>query len=127
MRNIVLLLLLFSFLPFSSKGTAQRPDLLIYQGDTLALYANPLEAYYTEQNPRPRNFGINSCWSTACWRGYQALWEIREDHLYLLAIMDCCYRNDYKITATSLDSLEDKLPAELLMKLSSLQGEEIDE
>ena len=47
-------------------GTAQIPDFLIYEGDTLSIYANPLESYF-ENHSRPDSLfseiGYNS---TAC-------------------------------------------------------------
>ena len=39
-------------------GTAQIADILIYNNDTLRLYSNPLESFYNEENPRPKDFGI---------------------------------------------------------------------
>lgn len=33
--------------------TAQTPDVLIYEGDRLSLFSNPLEAYYGDDIPRP--------------------------------------------------------------------------
>ncbi len=56
--------------------TAQFPDLLIYNGETLAIFSNPLESYFSEANPRPSNLFKFSC--TACWRGYVATWEIKD-------------------------------------------------
>ena len=74
--------------------TGQQPDLLTYKGDTLQLLATPLEDYYTS-NTRPRYFGVDTTWmSTACWRGYVAIWHIWEDDLYLSAIRSCGYPQD---------------------------------
>ncbi len=67
-------------------GTAQIPDFLIYKGDTLAIYANPLETYF-DSISRPDNifakYGYNS---TACWRGYIGFWELKNDSLYLVEL-----------------------------------------
>jgi len=66
-----------------SYGTAQIPDFLIYKGDTLSIYANPLESYF-DTHPRPDSlFDYNS---TACWRGYIGYWEIKNDSLFLMEI-----------------------------------------
>jgi len=60
-------------------ATAQAPDILIYEGERFALFSNPLESYYNEDNPRP---SFNSH-STGNWRGYVATWKIDGDTLYL--------------------------------------------
>jgi hypothetical protein len=71
-KKLTYILILFSLISLNQKvfGTAQIPDFLIYEGDTLSIYANPLESYF-ENHPRPDSLfaevGYNS---TACWRGY---------------------------------------------------------
>ena len=80
-------------------GTAQVADILIFNGDTLSLYSNPLESFYNEENPRPVSFfvygdsALDSTYeehlSSACWRGYIATWEIIDDHLFLIRIEEC--------------------------------------
>ncbi|MDJ1492730.1 hypothetical protein QNI19_07290 [Cytophagaceae bacterium DM2B3-1] len=64
------ILLLFSVGSGKVWATAQAPGILIYKGDTLDIYANPLEDFYTTD--RPDFFGIQGYESTDCWRGYQA-------------------------------------------------------
>ncbi|MFC0878831.1 energy transducer TonB [Saccharicrinis sp. FJH2] len=67
-----------------SYGTAQIPDFLIYKGDTLSIYANPLESYF-DTHPRPDSlFDYNS---TSCWRGYIGYWELKNDSLFLINIL----------------------------------------
>ena len=61
-------------------GTAQIPDYLIYQGDTLAIFSNPLEKYF-EQIGKRELIDFVGCGSTACWRGYKAIWELKDDKL----------------------------------------------
>lgn len=90
MKKLLYILILQLF----SQGlaaTAQAPDILYYNGDTLSLFCNPLESYFDETNPRPKLIvpGVN-CMSTACWRGYIAFWQIENDSLFLLRIEDCC-------------------------------------
>jgi hypothetical protein len=69
-----------------ASGTAQIPDFLIYKGDTLSIYANPLESYF-DSISRPdsvfEKYGYNS---TACWRGYIGYWELRNDSLFLVEL-----------------------------------------
>ncbi|MCB2379476.1 hypothetical protein LGH70_17900 [Hymenobacter sp. BT635] len=80
-------------------ATGQIPDRMIYKGDTLKIFANPLEQLYSNDSLHPAFFGAKeACESTACWRGYQATWEISEDNLYLVGIYSCCY-NDDKVSA----------------------------
>lgn len=114
-------LLLFTISAFFSLGkvlgTAQVPDVLIYQGDTLALYANPLEDFYHEENPRPRSFGLQGGWSTACWRGYRATWLIENDQLYLIEIGPCHVYLEYKLTQIVLDSLSKTIPEEVIARI----------
>ena len=63
------------------RATGQIPDLLIVNGDTLRLFCNPLQSYFDKSHPRPDDmWGIGS---TACWRGYQACFELRSDSLFL--------------------------------------------
>ncbi len=80
---------IFLFLITNSQnifGTAQIPDYLVYKGDTLAIYANPLESYF-ENHIRPESvFEEIGFSSTDCWRGYVAYWELKNDSLYLTRI-----------------------------------------
>jgi hypothetical protein len=78
-----------------SFATAQLPDILIYNADTLSIFSNPLELLYGNDTIRPLFFGLHKgCSSTACWRGYQAKWMISHDTLYLTGIYSCCYYRD---------------------------------
>ncbi|MDD1474991.1 hypothetical protein MEO41_27530 [Dolichospermum sp. ST_sed4] len=62
--------------------TAQRADIIIIEGKEYPLFTNPLEDYWTEENPKPP-IG----WpKTSCWRGYIATWEIIDENLYLTDI-----------------------------------------
>ncbi len=62
--------------------TAQLPDEIVYRGSRYALFANPLEAYFSAANPRPAFLML----STANRRGYIAEWEIADDRLFLVAL-----------------------------------------
>ena len=62
--------------------TAQIPERIVYEGTEGFLFTNPLESYFSKDNPRPEFASPH----TACWRGYVGAWEIREDTLYLTDI-----------------------------------------
>jgi hypothetical protein len=62
--------------------TAQIPEKILYEGKSGSLFTNPLESYFTKDNPRPEFAAPH----TACWRGYIGSWEIRENTLYLVDI-----------------------------------------
>lgn len=117
--------LVIGFLAFTLSlqtfGTAQIPDLIIYKGDTLALYTNPLEDFFSKDNPRPTSFGIAGCWSTACWRGYQATWLLENDVLYLVKIGSCCYGYKYDLNESILNTLEQVIPLEIVNKLREIK------
>jgi hypothetical protein len=125
MRNTftIILGLLISINVF---GTAQIADILIYNNDTIRLYSNPLESFYNNENPRPTDFGISGCWSTACWRGYQATWEVIENKLYLIEIADCCFWEKYVVTDSAIAFLKDKLKQESTKEIALLKGKEFD-
>jgi hypothetical protein len=59
--------------------TAQIPERIVYEGTEGFLFTDPLETYFTNDNPRPEFVAPH----TACWRGYIGEWEIKEDTLYL--------------------------------------------
>lgn len=88
--NILIVLII----PISGFATGQAGDRLIYKGDTLILYSNPLEQYLENKSERTIN-GYDLEWtSTACYRGYQATWEIANDSLFLIKIQKGCYGKD---------------------------------
>lgn len=86
-----MLLLVLLWLPNVGRATAQEPDLLLYQGDTLLLQANPLEQWLELLPKRPAEFRAVS--STACWRSYQATWQLEDKQLYLLRVVPCAAEN----------------------------------
>lgn len=59
--------------------TAQIPERIVFEGTEGFLFTNPLETWFGKDNPRPEFASPH----TACWRGYVASWEIKEDTLYL--------------------------------------------
>ena len=82
-----LLIVLVLLLPHLGWATAQTPDWLIDHGDTLALYSAPLEQWLDKLPLRPAELRGNS--STACGRGYEATWQLADNHLYLLDVQPC--------------------------------------
>lgn len=69
-------------------ATAQAPDYLILENDTLKLHCNPLEAYL-EKNPIPKN--TITTVSSGLWRGYIAYFKIQNNKL----IVENIYKLDY--------------------------------
>ncbi|WP_353718807.1 hypothetical protein [Dyadobacter sp. 676] len=91
----VLFTLLFTLLWAEAMATAQVPDRLVYNGDTLLIFSNPLEQLYAKDTTRPGFFGVKApCITTACWRGYVAEWQIKNEQLYLTGIFSCCFSED---------------------------------
>ena len=69
-------------------ATGQIPDYLIYKGDTVKIFSNPLEQYFNKTEKREL-IDFVGCVSTACWRGYKAIWELKNDSLFLRQITSC--------------------------------------
>ena len=60
--------------------TAQIRDALKYNGETYFLASEPLREYLYQE-------GIEfSGFTTACWRGYVATWEIKADKLFMVSM-----------------------------------------
>jgi hypothetical protein len=94
-KDLIIFIFLLTFPFVKVFSTGQIGDRLIYEGDTLVLFSNPLETHFYKFTSRPKLFGDKEgCITTACWRGYQAEWEIIENQLYLKAIYSCCYSED---------------------------------
>lgn len=84
--------------------TAQAPDLLILEGDTLEIHTNPLEAFFGEDNPRPTAFFPGGCASSSCWRGYKAVWKVIGDGFFLVGIHACCNQDHLSFLLTGKPS-----------------------
>jgi len=61
-------------------------DILVYKGERVSIYTNPLEMYFSDKNPRPNDLFPSVC--TASWRGYQASWKIEDGYLYLERLVE---------------------------------------
>lgn len=94
--KILLLLVPFLVLTFQdSLGTGQAPDRLIWKGDTLSLFSNPLESHPGIKRLKSLIFqNKKEGFNTACWRGYEAEWIIIDNKLYLQNIYSCEYSDD---------------------------------
>lgn len=68
-------------------ATEQEPDILIIGNDTLLIKSFPLENLKLEYRP----FGLTeeTAPSTACWRGYRAIWRVENDSIFLEKISNC--------------------------------------
>ena len=86
--------IIYLLFPLYSLATAQVGDVLIYNGDTLALFSNPLEMYFDAKGIRSINNTPLNGKSTGCYRGYKAIWEIRHDSLFLISVQKNCFVND---------------------------------
>lgn len=86
MKLLVAILLAFAA-PITSSATEQEDDLLIIGNDTVYLKTFILEKLELKYPP----FGNTreTAPSTACWRGYKAVWRIADNKLYLEKILRC--------------------------------------
>jgi hypothetical protein len=75
-----------------AKVTAQIPDTLLLRGKQYALCNTPLDEYLRRlRKSRRPDFRPTS---SACWRGYTAFWEVRDDLLYLVDLEGLAARED---------------------------------
>lgn len=86
----IAVLTLFSLRLFASP---QMPDYIIYKNDTIVTY-NLLVEKYLQSNERihpNKLFGLSYRDSTSlyCWRGYQAIYKIDNDSLFLVDMIHC--------------------------------------
>jgi len=106
MKTIYIIILLLSC-SLVSYATIQGGDILIWKGDTLTLYSNPLNLRFDynvlitkihdeiesqEKYLFPEKYEsdeIEEIYSSMCWRGYIAEWSIVNDSLFLNNIYHC--------------------------------------
>jgi hypothetical protein len=83
-------------------ATDQIPDLIICNGKTLYVSGTSDEGFplfpilqdetYNSKMEK-HEYGtlkLSSCRSSACYRGYQAIWELHNGIIYLKEVLDCC-------------------------------------
>ncbi|WP_430965327.1 hypothetical protein [Spongiimicrobium sp. 2-473A-2-J] len=83
-RAIIILFLVVFF--HDLRATPQIPDYLIYEGKMVELFTNPLEQYLELKGKTDIDRGCNS---SACSRGYTAIWELKIGKLFLTEIKRC--------------------------------------
>lgn len=89
MKHLAILMLTLTSLTTSAHATRQRPDIVLHDGVVYKLLerANrgfPLEMLWKDRKARPRlSEGPEGMMSSACWRGYIAIWEVEKGTLYL--------------------------------------------
>ena len=94
-------------------ATAQIPDILIYNDDTLSIFDCPLDYFPDKELIHPKIlFGSSGCFYTACYRNYVATWTIEDNKLYLLSIRNACYPTDMKYVNVSYNGGADTLGTE---------------
>ena len=104
-----LFILILTFSAFRLFASPQMPDYIIFKGDTIATYNLILEQYLQrqEKTESEKLFGLsfrnssNGEISFNCWRGYQAIYIIDNDSLFLVDIISCGERRNGKIDKTA--------------------------
>ena len=91
-KNIIVIFTLI-ILPLRLLASPQMPDYIIYKNDTIPTYNLILEQYLqkNEKFNSEKLFGLsfrNGSFFN-CWRGYQAIYKIENDSLYLTNIINC--------------------------------------
>lgn len=71
--------------------TAQVPESLKYQDETLSLCGQPLDSYFELLGEDPPFVAPH----TALWRGYVGSWEIHDGRLYLLRLEGCGHSGNH--------------------------------
>jgi len=89
-KGFILFLFFLSISFVKTFATGQIGDRLIFNGDTLMLFTNPLEDYLSNKPKRTINNYELTWTSTACYRGYIATWEVTNDSLFLLSVQKGC-------------------------------------
>lgn len=91
-KSYKLLFLLLFFLSLKAIASPQLPDLIIYKNDTIPTYNLLIEKYLIEKfnDDELAKFSFKGeLISLSCWRGYQGVYEVIDNKLYLLGMIDC--------------------------------------
>lgn len=90
-KKITLYVIMFCFNELF--GSPQKPDYIIYGKDTFETYNLILEQYLqgidTANTKQLFGLSFRDAATLNCWRGYQALYKIEHDSLFLVAIINC--------------------------------------
>lgn len=91
-KNVVLKIL-FLIIPFGLFASPQMPDYIIFKKDTIPTYNLILEQYLQKKDSAETDklFGLSfrNGSSFNCWRGYQAIYKIENNSLFLVDIINC--------------------------------------
>jgi len=102
LKHIIIFILTFWTPELSA--SPQMPDYIIYGKDTVATYNLILELFFQRQDTAKTEqlFGLafRDGASFNCWRGYQAIYKIENDSLFLVDIINCGELRNGKIEKT---------------------------
>lgn len=109
--RVPLFTLLLTVFTLGAFASPQSPDYIIYKGDTLATYTLILEQYFQlqEKADQGKLFGLSFRDGATfnCWRGYQAIYKIDNDSLFLVDIISCGERRNGRIDkAASIEKIK---------------------
>jgi len=124
-KLLLTLLMGIGIFPFGLFASPQVPDYIIYKGDTTKTYYWMLESYLMkgERYKYDKLFGLTIqngtveelLVATNCWRGYQAIYEIVKDSLFLVDILKCNELDEGRINkAASLKKMEAVFPGKVI-------------
>jgi len=104
----------------STIATEQYSDILIYKGKEYLLQTNPLEKYF-ENHPDKRPDELHS---TALWRGYVAIFEIKDNQLFLKDIEVQTWKDSTNVNAglSWKSVMTEVFPVDSLIKLDWVTG-----
>lgn len=81
--------LFFCFGLMQAWGTGQVSDIMVLEEDTVIIATTPLEQYFKKKGERTiAGKSLNMC-HTALWRGYEAIWKLENDSLFLIGLQIC--------------------------------------
>lgn len=99
--TVLLVTIVLTLSTLRTLASPQSPDYIIYKGDTLATYTLILEQYFQLQgkDEQGKLFGLSFRDGATfnCWRGYQAIYKIDNDSLFLVDIISCGERRNVQI------------------------------
>lgn len=108
MRKIIFVPLFIFTFSIKSFGTIQTSDLLIIGSDTILIDQFPLDQFYKKGHLHNPGF-FPGFVSTNCWRGYKAVWVIKDNQFYLKAICDCNFKESVPINRIGREPDKDGL------------------
>jgi hypothetical protein len=89
-------------------ATPQTGDLLIIETDTITIFQYPLDQYFNKGNLYNPGY-FDEYIRTSCWRGYRAIWIIKDNKLFLKDIYDCGLSKNISIDRIGLKKNNEEL------------------